>query len=75
MVSAYICSLVKLLISVLSVKSLLRLSHVLLLSSIIQRKSFIWDTPSNPVYFRVRSLNGHMSFKQETSIYLVNSSF
>lgn len=41
----------------------------------IQMKSFIRDTPSNPVYFRARASNGHMSFKQETIIYLVNSGF
>lgn len=57
----------------------LRLSPALLLSSLcIQGKGFIWDTPWNPVYFVlywVASSSGHMSFKQETRIYLANSSF
>lgn len=54
----------------------LRLSPALLLSSLcVQGKGFIWDTPCNPVYFWVASSSGHMSFKQETRIYLANSSF
>lgn len=76
-----ICAVIlKLFINLLSTKKLIRSGWVMHFFSalllLIRNKCFIWDTPSsNPVYFRVRSPNGHTSFKQETYIYLVNSSF
>lgn len=45
------------------------------LTYFLSRAKILWGTPITRVYIWVKSPNGHLSFKQETYIYLVNSSF